>query len=129
MIPNVAPDGRAFSTQELRCFLSLLHAPGDVFEIRILKHGKYKFTASGYFEDVDAATAAVSRWDRKASIYVTLNPINPSLLARAVNRIVERADATTADADVLRRRWLFLDLDAVRPSGISSTDAELAHET
>jgi hypothetical protein len=82
--------------------------------------------ASGYFDDVDAAAAAVARWDGKASLYVTLNPINPSLLARAVNKIVERSDATTADADVLRRRWLFLDLDAVRPSGISSTDEELA---
>lgn len=107
-------------------FLLLLHEQGDVFEVRIPKHGKYKFTASGYFDDVDAAVEAVACWDGKASVYTTLNQINPSLLARAVNKIVERADATTADGDVLRRRWLFLDLDAARPSGISSTDEELA---
>ncbi len=108
-----------------RRFLLVLHEPGDIFEIRIPKHRKYRFTASGYFANVDAATAAVARWDGKASVYVTLNPINPSPFARAGNKIVERAEATTADADVVRRRWQFVDLDAVRPSGISGNDEEL----
>jgi len=107
-------------------FLLLLHEPRDVFEIRIPKHGKFRLTASGYFDDVDAATAAVAHWDGKANVYVTLNSVNPDLLTRAVNRIVDRVDATTADADVLRRRWLFIDIDAQRPSGISSTGEELA---
>ena len=113
------------SASDVKRFLELLHEPDGVFEIRIPKHGKYKFTASGYFNDVDAAIAAVAHWDGNASIYITLNAINRALLARAANKIVERADATTADADVVRRRWLFLDLDAVRPSGISSTDEEV----
>lgn len=126
MTTDIVADRTPFSARDVRRFISLLHEPGDVFEIRIPKHGKYKFTASGYFDDVDAASAAVARWDGKASIYITLNAIDPSLLARAVNKIVERADAATADADVLCRRWLFLDLDAVRPSGISSTDDEVA---
>ena len=56
--------------------------------------------------------------------YLTLNPVNPELLARAANRCRNWAKHTTGDADVLRRCWLPLDFDAVRPAGISSTDAE-----
>ena len=122
-----ARDGaRAHSPDDLRRFLSFLHRPGDVFEIRIPKYGRFKLTASGYFDDVDAAVASAARWEGRANVYVTLNPANGALLARAVNHILERADAATSDADITRRRWLFVDLDAVRPSGISSSQRELA---
>ena len=32
--------------------------------------------------------------------------------------------ATTTDAEIIRRRWLFLDIDPTRPVGMSSTDVE-----
>jgi hypothetical protein len=111
---------------DVRRFLSLLHAPGSVFELRLPKYGRYKSTASGYFDSIDAAVQAIAVWDSKANAYVTLNEINPSLLARAVNRIIDRAEATTSDADVIRRRYLFVDIDAVRAAGISSTEEELS---
>jgi hypothetical protein len=46
------------------------------------------------------------------------------LLARANNRVVEYAKHATRDDQIERRRWLLIDFDPVRPSGISSTDAE-----
>ena len=57
-------------------------------------------------------------------IYLTLNPCNPALLARAANRLQDCAQVTTSDADILRRRWLLIDFDPVRPAGISSTNRE-----
>lgn len=60
-------------------------------------------------------------------IYVTLNPIDRALLSRRADRVVARLcrqDAATVDGDVLRRRWLPIDVDPVRPSGISSIDEE-----
>ena len=60
-------------------------------------------------------------------IYVTLNEVNPALLSRRANRIKMRLgkkDSTTSDADILRRRWLPIDIDPLRPSGVSSTDEE-----
>jgi hypothetical protein len=48
------------------------------------------------------------------------------LLARRENRIERYADQTTSDDDILKRRWLPIDFDPVRPAGISSTDAEKA---
>jgi hypothetical protein len=114
------------SPHDVRRFLSQLMSPGDVHEVRIPKYGKFGLTASGYFQNSESLAEAIPEWDRRANLYITLNPVDPALLARAANRIAERAANTTSDGDILRRRWLPLDIDAVRPSGISSTDSELA---
>jgi hypothetical protein len=106
-------------------FLQLLRSPGEVAEIRILKHNIYGHSASGYFDSMELAAHAAMAWDGRANVYVTLNPVMPDLLARAVNRILPKAEATTADEQIVSRRWLFLDVDAKRPSGISSTKEEL----
>jgi len=55
---------------------------------------------------------------------MTLNPVNPALLARAANRRQRNAMSLTADADILRYRNLLIDIDPIRPAGISATDAE-----
>ncbi len=54
--------------------------------------------------------------------------MNPDLLARAVNRVrvASKGCPATADTDILKRRWLPIDLDPVRPAGISSNDEEHA---
>lgn len=116
--------------------------PSSVFEIRALNcsfPGMRKLvTAGGYFSaaNVDAAANAAKLLtiDRKAQgVYLTLNPVSPALLSRRANRVELNAahDSTTSDADILSRRWLFIDCDPVRPSGISSSSAEhaLAHST
>jgi len=84
-------------------------------------------SVAGWFDDMTKlADAAVRLEDQGAAgIYVTLNPCNPALLARACNRVVEFPKATTADHDIARRVWLPLDIDPVRPAGISSSPAEL----
>jgi len=100
---------------------------GGVVEVRALADG---VTHSGYFDDYARLAQAVEALDADPSItgiYVTLNAVNPALLARRVNRIkmrLSRKDATTADTDIIRRRWLPIDIDPVRPSGVSSTDTE-----
>ncbi|NQS74641.1 MAG: hypothetical protein HQP72_09780, partial [Methanoculleus sp.] len=107
----------------------MLAPDGGVVEVRALADG---VTHSGYFDDYDALARAVEALDADpsvAGIYVTLNAVNPALLARRANRIkmrLSRKDATTADADIIRRRWFPVDIDPVRPSGVSSTDEEHA---
>jgi hypothetical protein len=110
---------------EVRRFLSLLWQPGDIREVRIPKHNRFGSTASGYFDDLEKLISAVAAWDGRANIYVTLNPVDPALLARANNRIINKATLATADADVLCRRWFPIDIDPNRPAGISSTDVQL----
>jgi hypothetical protein len=51
--------------------------------------------------------------------------VSPDLLARACNRLCPaESESTTADSDIVCRRWLLIDCDAVRKAKISSTDAE-----
>ena len=112
---------------EIRRAIAFLAPPEGVVEVRALADGA---THSGYFDDYEALTQAVEALDADpsvAGIYVTVNDVNPALLARRANRIkmrLSRKDATTADVDITRRRWLPVDIDPVRPSGVSSTDKE-----
>lgn len=107
---------------EIRKALAVLVTQGSVVELRAFNG---RMTWSGYFRDLHALAEAAARIERKAyGVYVTLNPVKPELLARAENRILERPKNATADHDVLCRHRLLVDFDPVRPSGISSTDAE-----
>jgi hypothetical protein len=108
--------------------LGLLLAPGAVAELRAL--GADGRISSGYFDSPERLTDAVEPMDAAGGyrgIYVTLNPVDPALLARRANRVeprLGRGDATTADGDIVRRRWLPVDIDPFRPSGVSATADE-----
>jgi len=118
---QLAADG-----EEIRRTLGILFEPGDVVEIRAFKSSRC--TISGYYDDFDKLTKDAVRVNQIAgTVYVTLNRIKPALLARRANRYEEFASTTTNDDQVVRRRWLPIDLDADRPAGISSSDDE--HET
>jgi len=111
---------------EIREALAALCAPGQVVEVRAITE---EGMASGYFNDLDALAAAVEPLDAAGvqGTYITLNGVNPALLSRRANRIkgrLSKKDATTADSDIILRRWLPIDIDPVRPSGVSSTDEE-----
>ena len=102
--------------------IETLSGPGDVLEIRALKNGT---TAAGYFDDPAAAAREATKLDGQGfTVYVTANPVEQALLARAQNRIKRPLRETTSDRDILRRHWLLVDLDPVRPSGVSATDEE-----
>jgi hypothetical protein len=102
----------------------LLMRAGDVHEIRTPKAGR-RGTISGYFNAPERVADAVLPLDGAVeAIYISLNPVNSALLARAANRLRDRAEITTSDTDIVRRCWLLIDFDPVRPSGISSTAAE-----
>lgn len=96
---------------------------GDVFELRILYNSKR--TDSGYFTHIShAATAVCGLHEPYLGVYYTLNPVLPDLAARSYNRFTTWAKNTTNDPDVTARRWLLVDIDSDRPSGISATDAQ-----
>jgi hypothetical protein len=83
-------------------------------------------TAAGWFDDLDLLAQEAAKLDRRgAQLYVTLNPVAPALLCRGFNRIVERPKSTTGDAEILKRVWLPIDIDPVRPSGVSASAAEI----
>ena len=82
-------------------------------------------TVSGYFTDFGKLAQGAAHYSGEGpGVYFTLNPVNPDLLARADNRVIKYARETTADKDILKRRWFPIDFDAKRPAGISSCDVE-----
>jgi hypothetical protein len=77
--------------------------PGDpVIELRILNTDSG--VVSGYFDDYSELAKDAVQWDEKAGgIYMTLNPVKPELLARAMNRVIPYAKHTTQDSDIQQR--------------------------
>jgi hypothetical protein len=122
-INATAPDTHQDGRDEIARGLRLLLEPGQVVELRCLN--TTKGTVSGYFDDFDKLLKEIQRIDGKVpAVYLTLNPVNPALLARSKNRLKPYAKQTTSDTDIIRRRWLPIDFDPVRPAGISSTNEE-----
>ncbi len=101
----------------------ILFGPCQVVELRAFKGRE---VISGYFDGGEALARAAGGLDgRGYAVYVTLNEVDPALLARAMNHARKvHKEPTTSDHDVVRRRWLPLDFDPARPSGVSATDAE-----
>lgn len=119
---------------EITHALRLWFQAGDVFEVRVLDavsaDYRREHIESGYFdyEHISAVPEALKRLLSFRGVYVTVNPVNPDLLARAVNRLRPAGrNPTTADTDIVRRRWLLIDCDPRRASGVSSSNAE--HES
>lgn len=109
----------------IKATLDLFHEPGEVFEVRIPK--TRVGTIAGYFNDTAIAAGLIARENGKGhqSLYMTMNPINPALIARNENKLEYGTFTTSGDADVVHRRWFLIDFDPKRPAGISSTDGEL----
>jgi len=109
--------------------------PGEVVEVRIPNaFGKSpawgnewsKGTVSGYFDDHAFFCEAVQLADKAqhGGIYFTLQVIDPRLIGRAFNRL-KPSSLTTSDHNVVAYRWLPIDIDPLRPAGISSSESEL----
>jgi hypothetical protein len=111
--------------EEIRRTLEVLTVPGQVVELRALSDR----VSSGYFDDRGELARIAGILDNQGAggVYITLNPVSPALLSRRANRIKQRLtqyDQTTADGNIVSRRWFPVDIDPVRPSGISSSDEE-----
>jgi hypothetical protein len=111
-------------TDDLVTTIKLFGVSGSAVEIRIPDAGR-DGTVSGYFNLAKKAVGAATEMSGKVpALYITMNPCPSALLGRANNLLKARAKLTTADSDIPTRRWMLIDIDPVRPSGISSTDAE-----
>jgi hypothetical protein len=121
--------GRQCDTAEIVRACGLIFEPGQVTELRALEAtvggDRFAQTYSGYFNDWDKLATAAAAIQTAGNIYIIPNPVNPGLLARRVNKIgPAKKSPLTSDKDIVRRRWLLIDCDPIRPAGIASTDAE-----
>jgi hypothetical protein len=136
MTPTPSPQ-RAAQIADIERALTVMFDPGSVVELRALYgKGRTQRIDSGYFSDFHALAEEAARLDNARDpapmgVYVSLNRLDPSLLARSPNVVEARVGegATTSDKHITRLRWLLVDCDPVRVSGISSSNDELAAAT
>ena len=108
---NSAPAGPP-SQREVLDWLRLFLEDGQWVEIRA---PKVRGRSYARFTDPAAAADQALRWSGKApGVYFTLNPVRGDI----------PTGRAATDSDVLRRRWLLIDCDPIRPADTSATDAE-----
>lgn len=118
---------KLYNEVELRKTISQLKPNGALFEVRIFSGKK---VLSGYFKDADSLITALNTVDlRGATTCVTLNAVDKSLFSRSQSNKFIAGAVATSDKDIKGIQWLFVDMDPVRPSGISSSDEELKAAT
>ena len=112
---------------ETRRAIELLQASGEVFEVRVIGTASRKDIISGYFQDADTLFQKFDTIDlRKRNVYITLGEVREECFSRSqCERFESNPAVTTNDNDIIAYRWLFIDLDPVRPTGISSSDEQL----
>ena len=119
--PNTALVGR---------FLKAL-VPG-AYEIRIPEPRKPRFWKSQAMylrlpDDLEVGVHQIAgvMGGHAAGVYIVGNPVNPALLGRG-RAAFHHCKSLASDADVSRRRLLYIDIDPVRASGINANADETA---
>lgn len=115
-----------YDPDEIKRTLNKLKPNGELFEVRVLGDDKRKIY-SGYFSDPDTLIEAFNKVDlRGANVYMTLNTLNEAVYSRKQSNKFVLCPQTTSDTDVTRYKFLFIDFDPVRLTGVSSSDEELS---
>lgn len=102
---------------------------GSFTEVRIL--GRFQY--SGYFNSIDNLIAAIEPYTAMddEQLYFVLNEIDDACYGRLQSgKIVKSPKITTNDNDIISRRWVMIDFDPIRKTGVNSTNEEfeLAHK-
>lgn len=95
--------------------------PYGVIEVRSMD----VYTFSGYFKDREKLVAELMKRNDK-TWYFVMNDINDACYSREQSeRILSKKGLkTTGDKEIDQIKWILIDADPKRPSGVSSTDAE-----
>lgn len=110
---------------DIRKTIEILKPNNEPFEVRIIS-GTGGKPISGYFTDAETLLQKFDSVDlRGANVYITLNRINESCMSRIQHERFLQAKVTTSDTDITEYSWLFIDVDPVRASGVSSSKEEL----
>lgn len=102
----------------LRTLLSTDEGKAELRAIGVTRAGSAATHVESSFYGVDPeamARDALALSGRASGVYFTLNPVRD-----------DHPGGAAKDDDILRRRWLLVDIDPTRPGVVSSTDTEKA---
>ena len=115
--------------QQIRRWWQVFKGDGRLVEVRLLGKASY----SGYFKDVETMIEQIrplldnnnAVYYGNLQAYFTLNDVKDDLFSREqMNVFIKHPKSTTTDGDIVSRRFVLIDLDPVRASGISASDGE-----
>ena len=115
--------------QQLRKWWEVFNPSSKLVEIRLLGKNTY----SGYFTNIDTLIAQLRplldhnnyQYYGAMQAYFTLNEVNEDLYSREQRDVfVKKPKSTTTDGDIVRRRFVLIDLDPQRSAGISARNEE-----
>lgn len=115
--------------QQLRKWWEVFNPSSKLVEIRLLGKNTY----SGYFTNIDTLIAQLRplldhnnyQYYGAMQAYFTLNEVNEDLYSREQRDVfVKKPKSTTTDVDIVRRRFVLIDLDPQRSAGISASNEE-----
>ncbi len=107
--------------RQIKYTIELLREEGELFEIRVITP---RSNFSGYFMSADSMLKELSKLSN-GNVYVVINKINDACYSREQQeRFIEKPKNTTSDNDIERRKWILIDIDPKRSSGVSSTKEE-----
>jgi len=128
--------GKSVEAIATQCFqaLRVFVAPSQVSQLLAVEVERpgldLTFQSGGYFEfnELERMALEAARLSGQCrGVYFTLNPLNPDVLARSINRVQKfKKGQAASDRDVVARRWLPIDIDPCRTSGVSATEEEKA---
>jgi hypothetical protein len=107
--PAAVSEPSPIDPDEIRQSLSAFFGPGETFQVVALPAARH-FT--GTVEDPDGLVRAIKDLPNGQGLYHSLNPV------------ASGADRRARDADIVRRRWLLIDVDPVRQEPNSSASDE-----
>ena len=110
---------------EIRKTISVMKAPGQIFEVRVILDEKTNY--SGYFKDADTLIAQLHSVPvAEGNVYLLLNQLKEDCWSRKqANKFIRNVKDATKDNDIVGYEWLLIDLDPERTKGVSSTDDEI----
>jgi len=118
---------------EIRAMLDAIIPDGEPFEIRVVKLRKqtpdgliedsFNKAHTGFYMDTGLAASHAARYAgvHCAGVYVTLNQLPSHAGSWGVDRIAKGRGTT--DVDILRYRYLYIDVDPLRPADTNATES------
>ena len=122
------------AARSVKAWLNMFVQPDHLVELRcsgiLTKEIPYPVTLHGFYsaEHLDQLALDAGVWGASTrGTYISLNPIYPDATNEPLNHLQRRSRlAKLPNTAILDRRWLLIDIDAVRPAEVSSTDEEKA---
>ena len=116
-----------FDENEIRKAISIIKKDSvtGIYEIRIAQ-SNHKNPIVGYFSDVDVMLSKLRKQDlRNKNVYIVLNEIDKACYAKTARDEFIVGASGTGDKDIIGRWWLLVDIDPIRPTDTSSSNASV----